>query len=82
MTNAEFREWLRGFFELSEKDVVLQPPQIQVIVNHLNLAEAVENKLDDLNSQLRADIDAFRNQPSREPADFVRITQTIRDIIL
>ena len=82
MTNKEFSEWLRGFFELSGDDVVLEPKQIQIIVNHLNLAEAVDKQLDDTNSQLRADIDAFRNQPSREPADFERITQAIRDLIL
>jgi hypothetical protein len=82
MTNNEFREWLRGFFELSEENIVLGPQQIQVIVNHLNLAESVEKQLDDVNSQLRADIDAFRNQPSREAADFARITQSIRDLIL
>ena len=82
MTNKEFSEWLRGFFELSGDDVVLEPKQIQIIVNHLNLAEAVDKQLDDKNSQLRADIDAFRNQPSRGPADFERITQAIRDLIL
>lgn len=82
MTNNEFREWLRGFFELSDESIVLAPQQIQIIVNHLNLAEAVESKLDDINSQLRADIDAFRNQPSRNPADFERITHTLRDIVL
>jgi hypothetical protein len=82
VTNNEFREWLRGFFELSEGETVLEPKQIQVIVNHLNLAEAVESGLDDTNSQLRADIDAFRNQPSRDAADFARITQSIRDLVL
>jgi hypothetical protein len=82
MTNNEFREWLRGFFELSDKDIVLVPQQIQIIVNHLNLAEAVETKLDDINTLLRADIDAFRDQPSREAADFERITHAIRDIVL
>jgi hypothetical protein len=82
MTNNQFREWLRGFFELSEDNIVLDPKQIQVIVNHLNLTESVETRLDKVNSQLRADIEAFRNQPSREPTEFARITRSIRDMIL
>ena len=82
MTNNEFREWLRGFFELSDDGTVLDLKQIQVIVNHLNLAEAVETRLDDTNSQLRADINAFRSQPTHDAEDFERITQSIRDLIL
>lgn len=60
MTNSEFRDWLRGFFELSPEDVSLTAEQLQVIVNHLNLAEAVELELDEFNKALRQDIQAFR----------------------
>jgi hypothetical protein len=78
MTNQEFRDWLRGFFELSDENVCLAPQQVQIIVNHLNLAEAVEGKLDETNRQLRADIDAFRDQPSRTPEDFQSLTFSLR----
>jgi len=63
MTNDEFRAWLQGFFELSDEDAVLNPEQVQVIVNHLNLAETVSGKLDQPNQQLRDDISAFRSLP-------------------
>jgi len=50
MTNDEFRHWLQGFFLLSSDDVSLNTKQLHVIRNHLNLAEAVEGKLDEVNS--------------------------------
>lgn len=83
MTNEEFRTWLRGFFELSEEDSALTPDQVQVIVNHLNLAEAVTGKLDDINEQLRSAIDAFRGQPKPiAPELFGDFTQDMRCLIL
>lgn len=60
MKNPEFRQWLSGWFELSDEEAVLAPEQLQVIVNHLNLAEAVEGKLDETNTHIRNELEAFR----------------------
>lgn len=82
MKNTEFREWLRGFFDLSGKDVVLDLKQLQVVINHLNLAEAVEGKLDEINNQLRVDIQALREQKKQTPEDFSALTVNIRQKLL
>jgi DNA-binding transcriptional regulator YhcF (GntR family) len=82
MTNGEFREWLKGFFELSEEDVVLDMKQLQVIVNHLNLAEAVEGKLDAANDQLRGHIRAFRDRGVTDADALNDLTQLLRTHIL
>lgn len=76
MTNNEFQTWLRGFFELSEEDSVLNPDQVQIIVNHLNLAEAVSGELDTKNMDLRVFIDAFRGQPKPIAPKFFEIFTT------
>lgn len=81
MTNAEFRQWLSGFFELSSAEETLDLRQLQIIVNHLNLAEAVEGKLDAINQRLRDDILAFRNRPSPKPEDFDGFTLDLRERI-
>lgn len=60
MTNNDFRIWLQGYFELSDEDTPLDLAQLQMIINHLNLAEAVDGKLDADNTVLRRDIEAFR----------------------
>ena len=78
MTNEEFREWLRGFFELSDQGVVLDLNQINIITNHLNLAEAVAGRLDETNAQLSADIQAIRSRPGPKPEDLAAFTQTIQ----
>jgi hypothetical protein len=78
MTNTEFREWLQGFFELAGEEASLNPERVQVIVNHLNLAEAVEGKLDALNGHLRSEIQAFRKAAPHEAAGFARLTESIR----
>ncbi len=58
MTNDEFRIWLGGFFELAGDDAPLTKAQLFIIGNHLNLAEAVEGKLDAFNEGFRAVIRA------------------------
>ena len=82
MNNGEFREWLKGFFELSEDDVLISPRQLQIIVNHLDLAESVSGELDTLNGQMRAEIDAFRTKPVRTPDEFASLTQSLRQHVL
>jgi hypothetical protein len=59
VTNAEFRVWLKGYFELADADTPLNPQQAQVIINHLNLAEAVEGKLDAQNDNIRNRLRGF-----------------------
>lgn len=54
MTNNDFKYWLRGFAELCyqhEKD--LNRDQLSVILNHINLTEAVSHKLTDENKHIR-----------------------------
>lgn len=58
MTNEEFRLWLGGFFELADEDVPMIKRQLFIIGNHLNLAEAVEGKLDSFNEEFRRAIRA------------------------
>lgn len=82
MTNSEFREWLKGFFELSDEGKLLTPERVQIIINHLNLAEAVENGLDSFNEQLRADLYQFREDAQTAPPDFDSLTRDIRSRIL
>lgn len=74
MTNAEFREWLKGFFEVSGDKAALDPARLQIVVNHLNLAESVDRELDAFNAQLRADILEFR----KSPQDYAALTADIR----
>lgn len=78
MTNDEFRAWLQGYFELTAEEVVLDLAQLQVIVNHLNLAEAVEGKLDTDNTCLRDDIDAFRKGDDNSERACAEFTQELR----
>jgi hypothetical protein len=59
MTNAEFRVWLTGYFELADGDTPLNAQQALVIINHLNLAEAVEGKLDAQNDNIRNTLRSF-----------------------
>lgn len=80
MTNSEFREWLRGFFELSPEDVVLTGAQLETIINHLNLAEAVEGHLDVENARLRQDIRV--SLASTMPHNHAEISADIRTRIL
>lgn len=82
MTNKEFRQWLSGFFELSSEEDMLDLGQLQIIVNHLNLAEAVEGKLDEVNQRLRDDILAFRQRPNPQPEDFDGFTLDMRERVL
>jgi hypothetical protein len=82
MRNSEFREWLKGFFELSEENVCLSPQQIQIIVNHMNLAKAVEGEWDRINQEMRTEIDAFRNNASRTADDFQNLTVSIQQHLL
>ncbi len=63
MTNNEFREWLKGYFEVSGDAAILDANRLQIVFNHLNLAESVEGELDPFNAQLRADISEFRKAP-------------------
>ncbi len=74
MTNNEFREWLKGYFEISGDNAVLDANRLQIVFNHLNLAESVEGDLDAFNAQLRADIQEFR----KAPGDFTAFTTEIR----
>jgi hypothetical protein len=82
VTNVEFRAWLRGFFELSGPGVALEPRQLQVIVNHLNLAEAVSGGLDDANLLLRAEIAGFRELAAPGAADLAALTAALRDGVM
>lgn len=59
MNNAEFRIWLKGYFELANTDTPINAQQAQVIINHLNLAEAVEGKLDPQNDNIRNTLRVF-----------------------
>ena len=81
MTNEQFRAWLKGFFELSPETTVLVPEQVQVIVNHLNLAEHVAEHLDETNHQIRTEINAFRNGTRRTPDEFKVFTQTVKNLL-
>ena len=78
MTNSEFRDWLRGFFELSPEDAILSREQLQVIVNHLNLAESVDGKLDAFNENLRQGILAFRTADDLEADAVADFSQEMR----
>lgn len=37
MQSRDFCYWLQGFFEIHGGDVVLTPPQVDIIKNHLNM---------------------------------------------
>jgi hypothetical protein len=82
MNNYEFREWLKGFFELSGEEAILDSQRIQIIINHLNLAESVEGHLDEINHHLRIDIQNLRKQPSPSAAEYRDITKIIRQRVL
>jgi hypothetical protein len=77
MRNAEFRAWMRGYFELAEP-VPLELAQVQVIVNHLNLAEAVEGNLDAENLEIRASIRSFRDGGKADVAALSTLTAAIQ----
>ncbi len=77
MTNDEFRSWLKGFFELSEGDALISAKQAQVVINHLNLAEAVEGSLDTVNEQLRADFDLYR-QDDKTPQEQTEFSRDVK----
>lgn len=77
MTNAEFRAWLKGYFELAEPGP-LEIAQVQIIVNHLNLAEAVEGKLDAENLEIRASIRQFRDGGTHDAAALGTLTAAIQ----
>lgn len=79
MKNADFRHWLKGYFELAGEEAVLTPPQLQVIVNHLNLAEAEEGALDEANRGFRADIESFRGAAG---GDLRLLTESLRGRVL
>lgn len=79
MKNAEFREWLKGWFELAGPEAVLTPDQLTVISNHLNLAEAVEGQLDALNGSFRAEINAFRDGGAQDEDACRLLTGSLRE---
>lgn len=82
MRNSDFRQWLKGFFELAEPQAVLTPDQLQVIINHLNLAEAVEGELDALNASFRAEIEAFRSSGVEDEDTCRLLTDSLRERVL
>lgn len=81
MTNAEFRTWLAGYFELAEEGTPLGPRQIQIIVNHLNLAEAVEGKLDAQNENIRGQIRAFLQSDAPDDTAVEALTLELQSIV-
>jgi hypothetical protein len=81
MTNKEFQSWLKGFFELSGTDILLNNEQMKVITSHLNLAEAVTGALDGVNHQIRAHISAFRSIPAPQTEDFIAVTEAIQKTV-
>ncbi len=67
---------------MSEEGTLLNPDRVQIIINHLNLAEAVEEGLDSFNEQLRADLYQFREDAQTSPPDFNVLTDDIKNRIL
>jgi hypothetical protein len=52
MKNSEFIVWLQGYLELCPEDI-LDIRKLRIIRNHLNLVQAVEGQLSDLNQSYR-----------------------------
>jgi hypothetical protein len=77
MRNPEFRTWLKGYFELAEPGP-LELAQVQIIVNHLNLAEAVDGNLDAENLDIRASIRRFRDGGKTDAAALSTLTAAIQ----
>lgn len=50
MTNEEFRYWINGYLTLTS-DHELTPAQINTIMSHANLVQAISGYLDEANSQ-------------------------------
>ncbi len=80
MRNAEFRAWLKGYFELAEPGP-LDVAQVQIIVNHLNLAETVEGVLDAENLEIRAAIRRFRDGGKTDAAALGILTAALQKVL-
>lgn len=80
MRNPEFRAWLKGYFELAEPGP-LELPQVQIIVNHLNLAEMVEGTLDADNQEIRAAIRQFRDGGRSDMTALATLTAAIQKVL-
>ncbi|MHB1948995.1 MAG: hypothetical protein ACYCQI_12885 [Gammaproteobacteria bacterium] len=80
MTHLEFCHWLNGYFQLSRDDQeMLDQRKIQIIYNHLNLAEtisgAVEGELVAVKNQLQLCLE------TKAEADFTKCSQILRDAV-
>jgi hypothetical protein len=80
MTNDDFRVWLKGYFELADPGP-LDMNQLQIIVNHLNLAEAVSGGLDAENQAIRAHIRQFRDKGQTDTAALGSLTAAVQKVL-
>lgn len=80
MTHLEFCHWLNGYFQLSRDDQeTLDQRKIQIIYNHLNLAEtisgAVEGELVAVKKQLLLCLE------TQAETDFAKCSKILRNAV-